>query len=159
MRATVVTVSDRASRGEYADISGPACRGMLVEAGFDVGEVVVIPDGIDSVETTLRDLIGETDLIVTTGGTGFSPRDLTPEATRLVVDREAPGFVEAMRASTLGKNVFGMLSRAVSGIAGRTLIVNVPGSEKGATESLDVIMGALKHGVELLIDHPTDHNT
>lgn len=159
MRATVVTVSDRASRGEYADLSGPACRAMLEEAGFDVGEVVVIPDGISSVETTLRNLIGETDLIVTTGGTGFSPRDVTPEATRLVIDREAPGFVEAMRASTLGKNVFGMLSRAVSGIADRTLIVNVPGSEKGAIESLDVIMGALKHGVELLKGHPSDHNT
>lgn len=159
MRATVVTVSDRASRGEYADVSGPACKAMLEAAGFDVGDIVLVADGVDNVAQTLRDLVGTTDLIVTTGGTGLAPRDLTPEATRLVIDREAPGFVEAMRASTLGKNVFGMLSRAVSGIADRTLIVNVPGSEKGATESLDVIMGALKHGVELLIDHPTDHNT
>jgi len=159
MRATVVTVSDRASRGVYSDVSGPACKMKLEDAGFTVGEIVVIPDGIDSVRATLAGLVGATDLIVTTGGTGLSPRDLTPEATRLVIDREAPGFAEAMRAATLGKNVYGMLSRAVSGIAGRTLIINVPGSEKGATESLEVVMGALQHAVELLIGHPTDHNT
>lgn len=159
MRAAVVSISDRASRGIYEDISGPACKAMLVNAGFTVGDIVLIPDGIESVSSALRELIGEVDLIVTTGGTGLAPRDVTPEATRLVIDREAPGFAEAIRASTLGKNVFGMLSRAVSGIADSTLIINVPGSLRGATESLEVVMGALKHGVELLIGHDSDHNT
>jgi molybdopterin adenylyltransferase len=157
MRAAVVTVSDRVSQGVAEDRSGPAIVAMLEDLGFDVAASVVA-DGIASVESELRRLLASADLIVTTGGTGFTPRDLTPEATRRVIDREAPGLAEAMRADTFGKFPHGMLSRAVCGIAARTLIVNLPGSVKGATESLAVIAPALDHGLELLCGGDSDHN-
>ena len=158
MRAVVVTVSDRVSAGEAVDESGPAAVVKLADYGFGGAEVVVVPDGVESVSETLRGLVGSHDLIVTTGGTGFAPRDLTPEATRLVIDREAPGLAEAMRAVTFGRVPHGMLSRGVCGIAGSTLIVNLPGSVKAVNESLDVVGPALKHAIELLIDTQTDHN-
>jgi len=111
----------------------------------------VVPDGVASVRVALLGLVAsKVDLVVTTGGTGFGPRDLTPEGTAAVIDRPAPGLVEAMRAATFGVNPHGMLSRGVAGIAGRTLIVNVPGSVKGVEESLRVIAPALQHAVELL---------
>lgn len=159
MKAVVVTVSDRVSRGEAEDRSGPAAVAKLAEFGIEAAGVVVVEDGVDSVRDVLRDLIADHDLIVTTGGTGFSPRDLTPEASRLVIDREAPGLAEAMRAATFGKVPHGMLSRGVSGIAGSTLIINLPGSVKAVQESLDVVGPALHHGVELLIAGQSDHNT
>lgn len=118
-----------------------------------------MPDGVESVSETLSNLAGRHELIVTTGGTGFAPRDLTPEATRLVIERDAPGLAEAMRAVTFGKVPHGMLSRGVCGIAGATLIINLPGSVKAVNESLDVVGPALRHAVELLIDSQTDHNT
>ena len=158
MKAVVITVSDRVSRGEAIDRSGPAAVAKLEEYGFPGAPIAVIPDGIDSVRDTLVELVVENDLIVTTGGTGFAPRDVTPEATRLVIDREAPGLAEAMRAVTFGKVPHGMLSRAVAGIAGSTLIINLPGSVKAVEESLDVVGPALRHAVELLIDEETDHN-
>jgi molybdenum cofactor synthesis domain-containing protein len=158
MRAAVVTVSDRVSRGEAEDRSGPAAARILSDLGFDVDPVRVVSDGIDSVSAILVELVDRVHLIVTTGGTGFTARDLTPEATSSVIERPAPGLAEAMRASTFGVNPHGMLSRAVAGIAGQTLIVNLPGSERGVRESLDVIAPALRHGVELLIDDETDHN-
>jgi len=158
MRAIVITVSDRVSRGEAEDRSGPAAEEMLTDLGFEVAAVVVVPDGIDSVSGALAAAIDRAGLVVTSGGTGFSPRDLTPEATLAVIERPAPGLAEAMRAATLGANPHGMLSRAVAGIAGRTLIVNLPGSERGVRESLAVIGPALRHAVELLIDRETDHN-
>jgi molybdenum cofactor synthesis domain-containing protein len=159
MRAVVVTVSDRVSRGEAVDGSGPAVAAELEEYGFPGAPVVVVPDGIESVRDVLVELASENDLIVTTGGTGFAPRDVTPEATKLVIEREAPGLVEAMRADTFGRVPHGVLSRAVAGIAGSTLIVNLPGSAKAATESIKVVGPALRHAIELLIGTETDHNT
>jgi molybdenum cofactor synthesis domain-containing protein len=156
--AVVVTVSDRVSAGEAVDASGPAAVAKLKQYGFAGAEVVVVPDGVDSVSDMLRGLVGKHELIVTTGGTGFAPRDVTPEATRLVIEREAPGLAEAMRATTFGKVPHGMLARGVCGIAGSSLIVNLPGSVKAVEESLDVIGPALKHAIELLLDTQTDHN-
>ena len=158
MKAVVVTVSDRVSRGAAVDTSGPAAAELLGRLGFSVDRVIVVPDGIDSVSAALAGLIDRVNLVVTSGGTGFSPRDLTPEATVSVIERPAPGLAEAMRAATFGVNPHGMLSRGLAGIAGRTLIVNLPGSERGVRESLEVIGPALGHAVELLVDRETDHN-
>ena len=158
MREAVITVSDRVSRGEADDLSGPLLSELLQELGFDVAPVVVTPDCELAVQGALVALVDEVDLIATTGGTGFAPRDLTPEATRLVIERPAPGLVEAMRAATFGVNPHGMLSRGVAGITGRTLILNLPGSPKGVRESLSVVGPALRHGVELLIATDSDHN-
>ncbi len=158
MRAAVVTVSDRVSRGEAEDRSGPAARAALEALGFEVSGVRVVPDGTATVAAVLNDLVGSVDLVVTTGGTGFTRRDLTPEATASVVERPAPGLAEAIRAATFGKNPHGMLSRGLAGISGSTLIVNLPGSVKGVEESLDVIGPALRHGVELLTNAHSDHN-
>jgi molybdopterin adenylyltransferase len=159
VKAVVVTVSDRVSQGKAEDRSGPAAVAKLAQFSIDDAAVVVVEDGVESVRDILRELLAEHDLIVTTGGTGFSPRDLTPEGTRLVIDREAPGLAEAMRAVTFGKVSHGMLSRGVTGIAGSTLIINLPGSVKAVEESLDVVGPALQHGVELLIEGQSDHNT
>lgn len=158
MNAAVVTVSDRCSRGEAVDTSGPAVAAQLEALGFAIADTSIIPDGRESVSSELRRLVGTVDLIATTGGTGFAPRDLTPEGTLDVVDRLAPGLAEAIRADTFGRFPHGMLSRGVSGIAGSTLIINLPGSEKGAVESLAVVAPALKHAIDLLIAHGNDHN-
>jgi len=158
MKAVVVTVSDRVSAGEAEDLSGPAAVEKLAEYGFPGADLRVVPDGVASVEGVLTELIADFDLIVTTGGTGFSPRDVTPEATRAVITREAPGLAEAMRAATFGRFPHGMLSRGVCGIADSTLVLNLPGSVKAVVESLDVVGPALEHGVELLIAGQSDHN-
>lgn len=159
MKAAVVTVSDRVSRGQAEDRSGPAAAARLSSLGFEVVSTSVVPDGTGPLAQFLRSLVSAgIPLVVTTGGTGFSPRDLTPEATGSVIERHAPGLVEAMRAATFGTNPHGMLSRAVAGIAGRTLIVNLPGSVAGVTEGLDVIGPALRHGIELLLNEESDHN-
>ncbi len=148
--ALVLTVSDRVSRGEAEDRSGPAAAAMLADLGFET-RIEVIPDGVGSVQRAIRAAVGSgTGLVITTGGTGFGPRDLTPEGTVSVIDRPAPGLAEAMRSATFGVNPHGMLSRGVTGIAGRTLIVNLPGSVKGVEESLGVIGPALRHAIELL---------
>lgn len=150
MRAVVLTVSDRVSRGDAEDRSGPAAAGVLVDLGFAV-DLQVVPDGAEVVESALRRAAADgAALVVTTGGTGMSPRDVTPEATRRVIEREAPGLSEAMRSATFGSNPHGMLSRGVSGIIGETLIVNLPGSVRGVEESLAVIGPALSHAVDLL---------
>ncbi len=158
MKAAVITVSDRVSIGEAVDLSGPAVAEMLEVYGFTVAGAEVVPDGIAPVVAGLERWIGKVALVVTTGGTGLSQRDLTPEATQAVIERQAPGLSEAMRAATFGKTQHGMLSRGVCGAVGNTLVVNLPGSVKGATESLEVIGPALTHAVELLGAHPTDHN-
>jgi molybdopterin adenylyltransferase len=158
MRALVITVSDRVSRGEAVDKSGPAAVARLEALGFEVTSNHVVPDGVESVAAALRDAVAGNALVVTTGGTGFAPRDLTPEATREVIERPAPGLAEAMRAATFGRNPHGMLSRGVAGIAGSTLIVNLPGSVRGVEESLDVVAPALGHAIELLIGTQSDHN-
>jgi molybdenum cofactor synthesis domain-containing protein len=147
--AAVVTVSDSVAAGTNDDASGPVIAAALRELGFTVSETAVVPDGVDSVANVLTRLADIVSLIVTTGGTGLSPRDLTPEGTRLVIDREVQGISEAMRASTFGKIPFGMLSRGVSGLRGRCLIINMPGSPKAVSEGLDVVGPVLIHAVDL----------
>ncbi|MEX0825325.1 MAG: MogA/MoaB family molybdenum cofactor biosynthesis protein [Acidimicrobiia bacterium] len=153
----VLTVSDRVSGGEAADLSGPAAAAALLDLGFEP-EVRVIPDGVESVAAALQAAVDdEVALVITTGGTGMAPRDLTPEATLLVIEREAPGLSEAMRAATFGELPHGMLSRGVSGIAGRTLILNLPGSPRAVEESLAVVGPALAHAVALIRGESTSH--
>ena len=152
--AKILTVSDSVAAGRRDDLAGPLLAGRLRQDGFDVIEIRVVPDGVESVATALRELSHEfAGLIVTTGGTGFSPSDLTPEGTMQVLDREAPGFGEVMRAT----NPFGPLSRAKSGTAGQSLIINTPGSPKGAVESLDALLVLLPHALELLFGHRDPH--
>lgn len=153
IRVGILTVSDRGSRGEYRDLSGPAIRDRVVQAlGAEVEVVSIVPDEQEVIAATLRSWADEAalDLVLTTGGTGFAPRDVTPEATRAVIDREAPGLAEAMRAASLRITPHAMLSRAVAGIRGTTLIVNLPGSLKAVLENLETILPALPHAVELL---------
>ena len=156
--AAVVTVSDRVSAGRAEDRSGPAATRLLESAGISVVERCVIPDGRASVSEALAGLADRVDLVVTTGGTGLTPRDLTPEGTRDVIEREAPGLAEAMRSATFGVNPHGMLARGVAGTIGATLVVNLPGSVRGVEESLDTVLPALVHGLELLTGQSSDHN-
>lgn len=157
-KAAVVTVSNSASAGTADDTSGQVASERLASLGFEVVERHVIPDGADSVEQTLRSLVDKVDLVVTTGGTGLSPTDQTPEGTRRVIDREVPGLPEAMRADTFGKIPFGMLSRGVSGLAGRCLIVNLPGSPKAVAEGFDVIGGVLDHAIAIATEEFGRHD-
>lgn len=155
-RAIVVTVSDRCFRGERADESGPTVRQMLLESGFYVTRLVIVPDERPDIERALIECAEEADLIITTGGTGLSPRDVTPEATEAVCERMVPGIAEAMRAASLRVTPRAMLSRAAAGIRGRCLIVNLPGSVRAARENLAAVVGTLPHGIDMLRggDHP-----
>lgn len=155
--AAVVTVSDSVAAGVNPDISGDVAREMLEALGFDVTTTSVIADGAESVSTELVRVAETVSLIVTTGGTGLSPRDLTPEGTREVIDREIPGLPEAMRADTFGKVPFGMLSRGIAGLRGRCVIVNLPGSPKAVREGLAVIGPVLGHAVEIASGDFGDH--
>ena len=153
IRAGILTVSDRGSRGEYRDLSGPAIREMLVgQLGAEIVVEDMVPDERPVIAARLRAWADEErlDLVLTTGGTGFAPRDVTPEATSEVIERPAPGLVEAMRAASLQITPHAMLSRAVAGIRGTTLIVNLPGSPKAVRENLATILPALPHAIELL---------
>jgi molybdopterin adenylyltransferase len=147
--AAIVTVSDSTAAGDSEDVSGGVAADTLEQLGFAVASTTVIPDGVASVSAELERLAETVSLIVTTGGTGLSPRDLTPEGTRAVLDREIPGLSEAMRADTFGKVPFGMLSRGVSGVRGTCVIVNLPGSPRAVTEGLAVIGPVLAHAVEI----------
>ncbi|MCL1598321.1 MAG: MogA/MoaB family molybdenum cofactor biosynthesis protein [Actinomycetia bacterium] len=155
--AAVVTVSDSVSAGDNSDASGGVVVEMLTGLGFAVTETSVIPDGEESVATELTRLAGSVALIVTTGGTGLSPRDHTPEGTLRVIDRQIPGLAEAMRSDTFGKIPFGMLSRGVAGLRGSCVIVNLPGSPKAVREGLSVIGPVLEHAVDIASGEFGDH--
>jgi len=157
LNAAVVTVSDSVAAGTNTDRSGEVVAAVLETLGFSIVSKSVVPDGIDSVAEELERLTDIVHLIVTTGGTGLSPRDLTPEGTQQVIDREIPGLSEAMRADTFGKVPFGMLSRGISGLRGRCVIVNLPGSPKAVAEGLDVVGPVLVHAVEIASGDFGDH--
>jgi molybdopterin adenylyltransferase len=151
MKVGILTVSDKGARGEREDRSGPAIREMMEAAGGEIVRARIVADEQADIRAALIEWSDEgLDLILTTGGTGFSPRDWTPEATKAVIERETPGIAEAMRRAGQEKTPTAMLSRAAAGIRKRTLIVNLPGSEKAVRESLEAILPALPHGVEIL---------
>jgi molybdenum cofactor synthesis domain-containing protein len=156
MRAAVLTVSDRVSRGEAEDASGDALAGLLRADGYEVARRVV-PDEADEIAAAIEELAAAASLVLTTGGTGLAPRDVTPEATRTVLQREAPGIAEALRADSIAKTPHGLLSRGVAGVLGRTLVVNLPGSTGGCRDGYAVIALALGHALSLLADQPTRH--
>lgn len=154
-RVGILTVSDRSARREREDLSGPALIELVTaELGFHLGNYAVVPDKLEEIKAVLCRWADQEglDLILTTGGTGFAPRDVTPEATMAVVERPTPGLAEAMRQESLRITPHAMLSRAAAGIRGRTLIVNLPGSPKAARENLLTIAPALKHGLALLAE-------
>ncbi len=151
--AKVLIVSDSVDRGEREDLAGPQISQRLAGAGFTIADYRVIPDGEESVAGALRAMTGFAGLLVTSGGTGFSPRDLTPEGTARVLERDAPGLSEAMRlVSPLGR-----LSRGRSGTVGQCLILNCPGSPRGAIESLEAVLDVVTHALELLSDEASHH--
>jgi molybdenum cofactor synthesis domain-containing protein len=161
IRFGILTLSDRSARGERADASGPALADLIRAQGWSVVIQSLLPDEQSAIREMLTSWAdsGELDVILTTGGTGFAPRDVTPEATRAVIDRDAPGLAEAMRAASLKVTPHAMLSRIVTGIRGKTLIINLPGSPKGALENLQVITEVLPHAIQLLRDDPTSEST
>ncbi len=158
MKAAVITASDSGYQGKREDKSGPLAARRLIEAGYEVTERRLLPDDRGRLAEALRELAdgGDVQLILTTGGTGFSPRDWTPEATMDVVERPAPGIAEAMRAYSMKITGRAMLSRAAAGIRGRTLIVNLPGSPKAVGECLDCILPELSHGLRILTGEEQD---
>lgn len=156
MRIAILTISDRSWRGERPDTSGPALSQVVLAQGWQVVSTRILPDDQAQISAQLIEWADSkaVDIILTTGGTGFSPRDVTPEATSSVIQRPAPGLGEAMRQASLQKTPHAMLSRAISGIRGQTLIINLPGSPKAALENLAVILPVLAHAIELLRDDP-----
>lgn len=156
LRFAILTVSDRSAAGLREDLSGPALVKRVSEAGWNVVHTAIIPDEYDQIRDVLLDLCDRktADVILTTGGTGFAPRDITPEATKSVLERETPGLVEGMRATSLQITPHAMLSRAAAGIRGSVVIINLPGSPKAAVENFNFIQPVLKHAVELLRSDP-----
>ena len=156
IRFGILTLSDRSSRGERSDSSGPALTRLIQAEGWSVTKQSILPDDESAIRQILIEWAdgAELDVILTTGGTGFSPRDVTPEATRAIIERDAPGLAEAMRAASLKITPHAMLSRIVTGIRRKTLIINLPGSPKGAVENLQVVMHVLSHAVQLLSEDP-----
>lgn len=156
IRVGILTVSDRSSRHERLDMSGPALAQAVMEQGWEVVQTVILPDEQDQIARLLIEWAdgGGLDVILTTGGTGFSSRDVTPEATLSVIQRQTPGLAEAMRSASLQVTPHAMLSRAVAGIRSHTLIVNLPGSPKAAVENLAVLLPVLPHAAQLLQNDP-----
>jgi molybdopterin adenylyltransferase len=156
IRFGILIISDRSSRGEHEDLSGPALTKEITRPDWSVTKTGLVPDEIELIRHTLQEWTdsGQVDVILTSGGTGFTARDVTPEATLSVIDRQAPGLAEAMRAESMKFTPHAMLSRAVAGIREKTLIINFPGSPKAAVESFRVITPVLDHAVELLTGTP-----
>jgi molybdopterin adenylyltransferase len=152
----ILTLSDKGAKGEREDLSGPTIGEMLKRVGAEVKHYGILPDEKDMIEERLREYSEKVDLILTTGGTGLSPRDVTPEATREVIDREIPGIAEAMRLEGLKKTPRSMLSRAVAGVRGTTLIINLPGSPRAVQENLGVILDVLPHAIEKIRGSQSD---
>lgn len=157
-KAAILTASDKGSRGEREDLSGPAIQEMIEPEGYTVTEYKIVPDDQETLETEMKRIADEgiADIIFTTGGTGFSMRDVTPEATIAVSDRLVPGIPEAMRAYSMTITNKAMLSRAAAGIRKETLIVNMPGSPKAVKESLEFILPPLRHGLEILLGEASE---
>lgn len=156
IRFGIITLSDRSSRGERKDLSGPALASFLQAGNCSVLKQLILPDDESALRQTLIEWSesGEVDVILTTGSTGFAPRDIAPEATKAAIQKEAPGLAELMRTESLKKTKHAALSRAVAGICSRTIIINLPGSPKGAVENLGFIFPVLPHAVQLLRDDP-----
>jgi molybdopterin adenylyltransferase len=157
-RAGVITVSDKGSQGKRKDLSGPALAAMLADSAIEVCDSIIIPDEIDRIIEAIIKFadVEKLDLVLTTGGTGVSPRDVTPDATLKVIDKEIPGMAEAMRLQSSKITPHAMISRAIAGIRGQCLIINLPGSPKGAKENLAVLLPALKHAIEKIKGDTTE---
>lgn len=153
-RAFVITVSDRVSRAEAEDRSGPALERLLADGGFEIAGRAIVPDESEQIQVAVIAAAADADLVVTTGGTGLAARDVTPQATAAVLDLEVPGLAEEMRRSGAGSTPNALLSRGVAGVRGRSLVINLPGSPAGATESLNAILAALPHAVAVLRGDP-----
>jgi molybdopterin adenylyltransferase len=160
-RVQIITISDKGSRGERVDTSGPALKKMMEGQGFAVNDVVIVPDEINMIADTLKSAVDDekADVVITTGGTGLSPRDVTPEATRRVIDRDLPGFAEAMRSESYKITPHAIISRAICGLRGTSIIINLPGSERAAVENLGFVIKALPHALAKLQGDPADCGT
>lgn len=156
-KVAIITVSDKGSRGEREDASGPALKKFLGDA-YDVENIVIVPDEVPIIADAIKRLIDDDkfDLVVTTGGTGVTKRDVTPEATRSVIDRELPGFAEAIRMESYKITPHGIISRGICGIRGESMIINLPGSPKGAVECLGFIIAAIPHALAKIKGDPAD---
>jgi molybdopterin adenylyltransferase len=156
-RAAIITVSDKGSRGERQDRSGPAIEKML-QGAYRVTETVIVPDEIGEISETIKTLIDKksNDLVITTGGTGVSKRDVTPEATRMVIEKELPGFAEVMRVESYKITPHAVISRAVCGIRGQSLVINLPGSPQAAIECLSFVIKAVDHALSKIKGDPAD---
>jgi molybdopterin adenylyltransferase len=159
IRAGVVTISDKASAGEREDASGPLLADLLRKMGAEVMRQVIVPDERTEIERALIEMADEArlDLVVTTGGTGLTPRDVTPEATQAVLEREAPGLAEVLRFDGYGRTPLAVLSRGVAGLRGQTLIVNLPGSPKAVREGMEVLAPILPHAIQMARGKETEH--